>query len=110
MKKAFVTMMTCVLLACSTFAATVNATTVQPSNDLTPNDWITQTGYFAPAETIESRVGWDVDCDYLVTDDGNVWTLNTDLPEGPCAVIFDTHGDSVRENDSIVAVFPLEVA
>lgn len=42
--------------------------------------------------------------------DGNVWTVDIDLPQGRCAVIFDNHGDPVVKNDSIVMVSPLEVA
>lgn len=91
------------ITVCAGFAS---ATVTAPSpRDIVHPNWYTQTGYFVPAETIQHPTTHD----YVVTDDGNVWAVDIDLPEGPCAVIFDNHGDPILANDSIVMVCPLEV-
>lgn len=92
--------------AITVYAGFASATMTAPSpHDIVRPNWYTQTGYFVPAETIQPAAH-----DYIVTDDGNTWAVDIDLPEGPCAVIFDNHGDRILENDSVVMICPLEVA
>lgn len=96
------------IIACISIAS---ATTTAPSpRHVAHPNWYTQEGYFVPAETIQQGSDGEVEHDYIVTDDGNVWAVDIDLPQGRCAVIFDNHGDPVVKNDSIVMVSPLEVA
>lgn len=95
-----------VIALCVTSASALIVPT--PSEVVSPN-LTTQAAYFVSSETISYRAGWTAEYDRVITEDGNVWKADIDLPDGECIVIRNTHGDKIVENDFIVAIYPLEM-